>query len=636
MAKLDKKELLSLIKLKADNADLYLARITQEKIEQVKEVIDNLKLQKGDDGLTPSAEEIIELIKPLIPKPVKGDNGHSFTDKQLLKLIKPLIPEIPTVVKGDNGKDYILTPQDIEDIAKFVKITPEEVSETTPEEVRDLLSDLEGEDRLDVSAIKGLEDKLNGLTKATGQANQTIGSRLSKLAQMKDVDLSFVTKNAEGKYVLASPIESIEAENVSVDDTNLVVVKETNLQDLVEGVDGALEKARGTGVSITYVSVATFGDTTFSQGRIVGEINSDEGYKAIDYPAVTDIPVSNLNSTSTWIYIDKNNTLQQQTSIPTRQDRTRKLFTKRIGVNTTTNLIVGFEYYNNPIGHYTNSIRDVYEFLLENGVPFKKDQVITGRTDNLGFDVSAGSLLEFGGTGDIYNPNIKPFDSSSNVSYNLLSRTEVVSSETNLVKFWDNNGAITALGSTTLVGHRLYRFSNGNFAIQYGQGNYANLSLAKAGVLTEEYVLNPALKDATFFGWWIIEDIATNTGNTGATITTEFKEYTIGIQGGTSSALAGCLLKGNNLSDLLDVEEARTNLGLDSFNISINYIDVEPFPYVANSAFKINSIDNPDTVTITILNNGVAYTLGDTIAQYDELTISVDSVGFINLNSQIV
>jgi sugar lactone lactonase YvrE len=33
------------------------------------------------------------------------------------------------------------------------------------------------------------------------------------------------------------------------------------------------------------------------------------------------------------------------------------------------------------------------------------------------------------------------------------------------------------------------------------------------------------------------------------------------VQGGSSSGLAGCLLKGNNLSDLLDVSAARTNLG---------------------------------------------------------------------------
>jgi hypothetical protein len=130
---------------------------------------------------------------------------------------------------------------------------------------------------------------------------------------------------------------------------------------------------------------------------------------------------------------------------------------------------------------------------------------------------------------------------------------------TNLPKFWDNNGVLTALGSTTLVAHRIYRFSNGNLCLQYGQANYANITLARTGARLEQYVLNPALKNATFFGWWLIESTATNTGGT---TLTDFIEYTIGIQGGSSNSLSGCLLRGNNLSDLLDPVAAKVNLQL--------------------------------------------------------------------------
>jgi hypothetical protein len=316
----------------------------------------------------------------------------------------------------------------------------------------------------------------------------------------------------------------------------------------------------GTGVTSTYVSSVTVGGTTFAQPAVTGEINSDEGFVQVNYAGATGITVTTLTSASTYVYIDKNGALQQQTTEPTRQDWSRKMFTMRIAVDTTTNLVLGFEYLNNPIGRYANSIRDVYSFLLSNGVPFKKDQTVTGRAGDLGFDVSAGTMLEFGGTGDIYDPNILSFSSVANAAFFLSTRTAFdAGGNTNLPKFWDNAGTITALGSTTVVGHRLYRFSNGNICLQYGQGNYANMTLAKTGALLEDYVLNPALENATFFGWWFIESTATNTAGT---TLTAFKEYTIGVGGGISSALSGALLQGNNLSDVLDAATARTNLSV--------------------------------------------------------------------------
>ena len=322
-----------------------------------------------------------------------------------------------------------------------------------------------------------------------------------------------------------TPADPQDAAEVPLDPASLVVASATNVQDFADGVDHALLKDRGTGVSTSYVSTVAVGGTTFAQPEVFGEINSDQGYFDIHGTGATGITVNDLSASSTFVYYDNTGALRQQTTIPTRQDWSRKIFTMRIGVNTVTNTIIGFEYLNNPIGHYANSIRDIYDYLLAQGISFKKGQAISGRAD-LGFDVAAGSLLEFGGTGDINNPNIRPFDAVANTAYNLMSRTALVSSETNLVKFWDNAGTITALGSTTWVGHRVYRFSSSNFAIQYGQGNYANITLAKAGVPLESYAVNPALEDATFFGWWYLESTATTTNNIAVA---EFVPYKIGI-----------------------------------------------------------------------------------------------------------
>jgi hypothetical protein len=382
-------------------------------------------------------------------------------------------------------------------------------------------------------------------------AGALMDSELTSIADVKALNQS----------VISGATPALGIANMTLNDSSLVVSDSTNLQTFADGVDAALLRARGTGFTSSYVSTATVGGTTFAQPAVSGEIYSDQGYFAVSYAGATGITVATLTSPSTYVYIDNAGNLQQQTSTPTRQDWSRKLFTMRIAVDTVAETILGFEYLGNPIGHYANSIRDLYSALLAQGVPFKGGQTITGRAADLGFDVAAGTIMEFGGTGDINNSNVLSLDAVANATYSLLSRTAVVGDQTNLVKFWDDAGSITALGSTTVVGHRLYRFSNGNFAMQYGQGNYANMTLARTGVLIEDYVLNPRLLNATFFGWWLIEETATNTGGT---TVTDFREYTIGVQGGSSSGLAGCLLQGNNFSDVLSVEAALTNLGIGS------------------------------------------------------------------------
>jgi hypothetical protein len=435
--------------------------------------------------------------------------------------------------------------------------------------------------------LLGIE-ALADVTDATNvtAAGALMDSELASIADVKALDQSVVSG--------ATPTFGIA--NMTLADTSLVVVDTTNIQTFADGVDAALLRARGTGFTSTYVSTVAIGGTTFAQPAVNGEIYSDQGYFAISYAGATGITVATLASPSTYVYIDNAGNLQQQTSTPTRQDWSRKMFTMRIAVDTSAETIINFEYLGNPIGHYANSIRDLYKALLEQGVPFKGGQTITGRAADLGFDVAAGTIMEFGGTGDINNANLLSLDAVANVTYSLLSQTAIVGDETNLVKFWDNAGSITPLGSGTFVAHRLYRFSNGNFAIQYGQGNYANIVLARAGLLIEDYVLNERLVNATFFGWWIIGETATNTGGT---TLTEFREYTIGVQGGSSSGLAGCLLRGNNLSDLLDVGAAQVNLDLEP-GVDVQAYDADTLKAdtTANlTAAYTAAIDDDGTIT---------------------------------------
>jgi hypothetical protein len=115
-----------------DNLSLF-----EEKVQSIKDMIPTLK-----DGETPSDQKLVSLITPLIPKPIKGDkgdtpvagidfplpqDGETPTEEELKAIIEPLIP-----VAKDGSPD-------------------------TPAQIVDKLESLEGDDRLDVEAIRGID-----------------------------------------------------------------------------------------------------------------------------------------------------------------------------------------------------------------------------------------------------------------------------------------------------------------------------------------------------------------------------------------------------------------------------------------------------------------------------------------------
>lgn len=118
-------------------------------IEIIKPLIPEVK-----DGLTPTKEELLALISPLIPK-VK--DGKTPSKEDLLAIIKPLIPEIDTdeiVAEAVSILEAkIKLPSADELVARVEKDLPK-----LGEPIRDSLELLTGDNRLDISAVKGLED----------------------------------------------------------------------------------------------------------------------------------------------------------------------------------------------------------------------------------------------------------------------------------------------------------------------------------------------------------------------------------------------------------------------------------------------------------------------------------------------
>lgn len=160
------KDLIVLIAKGGNNATLFLfnkirklsdelKKIEEELEETVSDIKSNLNeikdVNKGEDGHTPTKEELLQLIEPLIPEPIKGEDGKDGTDGtdgvdaepidttsialQAQKLaLEALEPKIPIIIP--------LT----EELPKMGDV------------IVDTLESREGEDKLDKSAIKGWEE----------------------------------------------------------------------------------------------------------------------------------------------------------------------------------------------------------------------------------------------------------------------------------------------------------------------------------------------------------------------------------------------------------------------------------------------------------------------------------------------
>jgi len=122
---------------------------------------------KGLDGKTPTEEDLVQLIKPLIPEPIPGkdgfvpikgidfDDGKTPTEEELKQLMKPLIPEPAT-------------PSSVE----------------SPEQTAIRLSALEG--WLDVSAIAGLKESIDSIRRSSKKAAARSGGSSLGLSDLTD------------------------------------------------------------------------------------------------------------------------------------------------------------------------------------------------------------------------------------------------------------------------------------------------------------------------------------------------------------------------------------------------------------------------------------------------------------------
>lgn len=78
----------------------------EDRINEMKQTIDK-KIASVKDGKTPTSEEIVSLMKPLIPKPEKGDRGDDgkpFSKQDMENIIKPYMADFDERLKQSSAR----------------------------------------------------------------------------------------------------------------------------------------------------------------------------------------------------------------------------------------------------------------------------------------------------------------------------------------------------------------------------------------------------------------------------------------------------------------------------------------------------------------------------------------------------
>lgn len=67
--------------------------MVQKRVKEVDALLKQMKANPPKDGKTPTKEELLALITPLIPAPIPGKPGKTPTEDELLELIESVMPE---------------------------------------------------------------------------------------------------------------------------------------------------------------------------------------------------------------------------------------------------------------------------------------------------------------------------------------------------------------------------------------------------------------------------------------------------------------------------------------------------------------------------------------------------------------
>jgi hypothetical protein len=353
-----------------------------------------------------------------------------------------------------------------------------------------------------------------------------------------------------------------------------------------------LEGVLNTG--ILYGGVLTYSSSNFylsSGSGIIVNHNATTGSEispTITYVnwAASTHSISNPTSQNTYIFIDADGDLQQQTSFFTPEQYHDVLPIGRIShYGATGSLVTGVG--NNMITSY-DVPQQLGEFTRAFGPLKTTGFTITPQVGNLSLNIGSGTAFNLGG----YYQNSPDLPSTYN------SNTYVTSSIIRLYRsgsgfLFDNNGGSYYTSVNPLVYDdgtgTLATVGNGNWSIQrvfvnpvtgrshvyYGQSIYTTYLNAVQSVATDDFVESEVTKNAyVFAGYLVMQGGAANTdlsvgGSTNAIIQAGLFRNSVGGSGGAGAAVS-------NINDLSDVNISTPSNGQALIYSSGNWVNGTP------------------------------------------------------------
>lgn len=156
------------------------------------------KGDKGDPGHTPTNEELVAIIKPLIPEPKNGVDGKTPSDQELLKLIKPYIP---VAQDGETPSDDRLLGL-IRPLIPEVKVDEESIAKKASKmvvaEVKNTIKEPD--------TIEEIIKKLQGVKKQWVNIEQIKGDFNSKVSRVLIGGGSSMTENRVREIIAETPV----------------------------------------------------------------------------------------------------------------------------------------------------------------------------------------------------------------------------------------------------------------------------------------------------------------------------------------------------------------------------------------------------------------------------------------------